>query len=148
MIDKIKNTIVSNQHFFKYAIIGISGVTVDIVSFALFVRLGIPPVIATIISTSLGIINNFLLNAFLNFKKRNKILNRFVKFYGIGLIGIIITAGLIYLLHDTLGLDPLISKLITIPPVVAVQFLLNKHISFSDRSVRKYVRSIFKNLEQ
>ena len=141
----MKNNIkdfVLNKRFIKYSAIGVSGVTLDVLTYSLLVGAGVPPVIATIFSTSLGIANNFLLNILFNFKKRDRILVRFIKFYGVGLVGIFITTVLIYLLHNILGVTPLISKLITIPPVVIVQFLLNKNVSFSDRSVRKYLHSL------
>ena len=142
MISKIKNLLL-NRLFVRYALIGVTGVGLDVLSYILFLKLGIAPVIATVLSTSVGITNNFLLNYFFNFKSRDRMLVRYIKFYSVGLTGICITAALVFILHDILGLGPLVAKLITIPPVVIIQFLLNRYISFSDRSIRKYVHSLF-----
>lgn len=141
MKDKIQHWI-TNSRFIGYSIIGVSGVILDILSYTLFVKAGVPPVVASLVSTTIGITNNFLLNSFFNFKKRDRMLVRFVKFYSVGLIGIFLTAVIIYILHDMLGVGPLISKLVTIPPIVVIQFLLNRSISFSDKSIRRYLFSV------
>lgn len=143
MINKTKDLLL-NRLFIRYALIGVTGVTLDVLSYIIFLKIGIAPVIATILSTSVGITNNFLLNYFFNFKTRDRMLVRYVKFYGVGLTGIFITAALVFILHDVLGLGPLVAKLITIPPVVIIQFLLNKKISFSDSSLRRRLKSLIK----
>lgn len=132
------------NNFVRYCIIGACGVTIDFLSYMIIVGLGMAPVLATVISTSLGITNNFLLNSYTNFNKRDRILSRFTKFYSVGLLGIGITAIIVYILHDVLGLSPLLSKVISIPPVVILQFLLNKNISFSDASLRERLLSLIK----
>lgn len=147
MIDRIK-TLLKSKVFMRYAAIGATGVLLDLLSYALLVKAGVPPVMATILSTSVGITNNFLLNYFLNFKSRSRMLVRFIKFYGVGLVGIITTAAFVFVLHDLMGLGPYVSKAITIPPVVIAQFLLNKHISFSDRSIRRFLRALLARFQK
>ncbi len=85
---------------------------------------------ANIISVSCGITNNFILNAILNFKVKDKMFIRFLRFYSIGLIGLIISSGLLYFLIDVFRMIEIISKGCTIFVVVILQYNLNKRITF------------------
>jgi putative flippase GtrA len=119
-----------------YGIIGLSGATIDIAFYYIFYHfLKIPPVVASYLSVSMGIVNNFILNTRYNFKVRDHMLRRFGHFYAIGVGGAILSSALIYLFFNIMGLPPFISKVLTIVPVVLLQYFLNKRISFKDRSV-------------
>lgn len=117
-----------------YGIIGMSGAVLDVIIFAILVNLThINPVIATLLSTSCGIINNFILNTVFNFKKRDHMVWRFSSFYGVGATGIAASALILLVFSDIFAANPNIVKLLSIPPVVLGQYVLNKHVSFSDR---------------
>lgn len=119
------------QRFLGYSLIGVVGVTLDFVSFLLLTQfLGVNYLIANSVSTSLGITNNFFLNAFLNFSVRDQLLKRFAIFYSVGILGLAISSLLLYVLIDLADLSSLIAKLITTPIVTLVQFNLNRHYSF------------------
>lgn len=121
------------HHVITYGVIGLMGAALDLIVFALLVHsTSINPAIASFISVSCGIINNFLLNAFFNFKKRDNLLYRFVTFYGVGLIGAILSSLMIWLLIYYLRMSPISAKLLTIFPVVLAQYLINKNVSFRD----------------
>lgn len=120
-----------NEKFFKYCLIGLSGATLDFVAFYILSEgFNIYYQYANIISVSLGITNNFFLNAYLNFKIRENLLSRFISFYLIGLLGLAISASLLYMLIDKLYFIPLLAKAITIFIVAVIQYSLNKSISF------------------
>jgi putative flippase GtrA len=123
-----------HRQLILYGIIGLSGATIDLLFYILFYKaLSIPPGIASFMSVSTGIINNFILNSRHNFKVSDKLLSRFVNFYSIGVGGAILSAALILFLYDLFGVNPVIAKLLTIPPVVLLQFYLNRTYSFSDK---------------
>lgn len=120
-----------------YGLIGLTGATLDFVAYLFLISvLGIPPPIASFLSVSIGITNNFFLNLKHNFKVEGGIFLRFISFYATGVVGAIISAILIYILHDLAGLDAVIAKIITIPPIVLGQFFINKKISFSDKPLK------------
>ena len=130
MID-IQAIFTRHRNFILYGLIGLTGATVDYLFYVLFYKVfGIPPEIASFLSVSIGILNNFILNAKFNFKMTDKLLKRFGSFYAIGLTGAILSSILIYVLVSWMSVDPLVAKLITIPPVVLAQFIFNKMISF------------------
>lgn len=122
-----------HRQLILYGLIGLTGATLDLVVYiALYKGLGIAPFIASFLSVSVGIMNNFGLNARYNFGKTNHLGLRFVSFYATGLAGALLSTGLILALHDGLGLGAMVAKLLTIAPVVLLQFVINKHVSFTD----------------
>lgn len=123
-----------NQHknFVKYGVIGISGVFLDFVVFFLLTNFTpIYYIAVNFVSVSMGIINNFVLNICFNFKTKNKIVNRFLSFYAIGMVGLLISSVLLYLLVEWWNINKLLSKLFVIVFVVAIQYSLNKKYSFN-----------------
>ncbi|WP_346619997.1 GtrA family protein [Blastococcus montanus] len=122
---------VRHRHFFLYQLIGVSGVLLDLVLFlVLYNVVGLHEQIATAISTSAGITNNFLLNSYLNFRKRDGMLRRFARFYSVGLLGIALVAVLLLVFHTWLGVDANVVKVVSMPIVAVFQFVLNKRWSF------------------
>lgn len=112
----------------RYGVIGVTGVVIDLIIFALLIRAGMIPVLATTISTLVGITNNYTWNSLLNFRLKLSG-QRGAKFLTVGLVGLATSAGLLQMLI-TLGVDPLTAKWILIPAVVVGQFLANKFWTF------------------
>src|SRR5688572_241577 len=104
---QLPSLIKNNRNFIQYVIIGLSGVVLDFVSFIILHKvLGWDPIVANVVSTSLGITNNFTLNALYNFKKRDNLLARFLLFYSVGIAGLLLSTVILRVLHDSIGLDP------------------------------------------
>ncbi len=119
------------RSFVLYQLIGVSGVLLDLVLFlGLYNALGVHEQIATVLSTSAGITNNFLLNSYLNFRRRDGMLRRFARFYTVGLFGIALVAALLVVFHTWMGIDANIVKVASMPVVAVLQFFLNKRWSF------------------
>jgi putative flippase GtrA len=126
-----KKHVVKRKQFILYVVIGLSGVIIDYLAYAIGVKvLGLGFLIANFISISLGIINNFALNTRFNFKVKDRLLTRFALFYGVGLLGLILSEILLVLFHYELGFGLLIAKLLTLPFVLFGQYVLNKYYSF------------------
>lgn len=119
------------EKFIKYCIIGASGVFLDLTVFYLLnKKLGIYYQFVNIFSVSCGITNNFLLNAFFNFKTRDKLIIRYIQFYAVGLVGIGTSAVLLYIFVEVLNVEVMISKGIIMVIVAVIQYLLNKTFTF------------------
>lgn len=119
------------KHFIKYAMIGITGVSIDMVMFyVLNKNVGMHYQLSNVISVSCGITNNFLLNAFFNFKMKDRLLIRFFQFYSIGLFGLLISAGLLYLFVEHFLILEIVAKIMTVGVVTIIQFNLNKIFTF------------------
>lgn len=113
----------------RYALIGVCGVTLDMVLFALLVDVSLLPVVATVVSTSAGIANNYVLNARYNFGTTVDLVSG-RRFVTVGLLGLVVAAVSLQVLV-VLGLGALSAKLVSLPVVLAGQFLANKNWSFA-----------------
>ena len=85
---------------------------------------------ANIISIHVGIFTSFILNRSLNFKVKDRTPQRFLSFYAVGLTGLGISEGMLYLMVTLGGMNEVVCKLISIVVVALIQFLLNKYITF------------------
>lgn len=119
------------RHLVLYGIIGCGCVAVDFVVFGILTYF-FPEyyIIANVASVHCGIICSFLLNRHFNFKIKNKTIIRFFIFYTVGLLGLLISSGLLYLMIDVWGMHVLFVKLVTIMIVTLFQFILNKNVTF------------------
>ena len=121
------------RNFILYCLIGCSGCLIDFLLYVLFTKyLNVHYMLANILSVSFGIINNFFLNYYLNFKTRDNMTLRMLSFYGIGIVGFLCSNGLLFLLVQMIGFSHISSKLATILFVTLIQFCLNKSISFKE----------------
>jgi len=124
----------NNEKIFKqmvlYGVFGLIAAVVDFLVFS-FVN-GLPvvnnPVIGNIAGSTTGFVLSFSLNTVFNFKKKNKLLRRFLSYFTICLVGMLISSTAIYLLQDTMNISGL--KIICIAVVAFIQFVLNKVITF------------------
>jgi len=129
----INNNLTKHRQFILYAGIGLVGVTIDYIAYAIGVKvIGLGLLTANLISVSLGIINNFILNTKYNFKKKDNILLRFCLFFIVGLCGLLISDLLLIAFHYWLNFSPLISKLMTLPFVLIIQYVVNKLVTFGN----------------
>lgn len=120
-----------NRNFILYVLIGLSGATIDFLAYLVLNKvLGIAPALASFLSVSLGIVNNFIINSRHNFRVNDRMWFRFANFYSIGLGGALLSVVLIFIMYNILGVDSVWAKVLTIPPVVLVQYFLNVKFSF------------------
>lgn len=92
------------------------------------------PEIASIIGNVVGFIFTFTTNTFWNFKAKGKFLVRAVSYGGITLLGMGISTLCIHLLKDTMNFALL--KLLVLIFVSAIQFVLNKLITYNDKIIK------------
>ena len=123
----------NNTQLIKYGIIGCLCVGFDFSIYWLLVEIGaVYYLLANIISIHCGIFTSFFLNRHFTFKVKNKTLIRFFSFYIVGVTGLAISSGLLFVLVEKIELNELVSKAFTVVVVAVIQFLLNKYISFRD----------------
>lgn len=138
LVKRVKSLILAYRELIGYCLIGGSGVIVDFSVFTLFQAVfGLHYQGANFISFSVANLSNFLLNAFLNFKVKDRLLVRFFGFYGVGLFSWFLSANLLYIFFERLGISVYIAKMITLVLVTAVQFTLNKFVTFRKRGAQK-----------
>ncbi|MBR6842249.1 MAG: GtrA family protein [Prevotella sp.] len=119
------------HHLVLYGIIGSFSSGLDFLIYTLLVQLvGLQYIVANCISVIAGISTSFYLNRNYNFKVKDHTKRRFSIFLTVGLCGLVMSNLILYLCIDNLGMDKLISKLLSIVLVVFFQFLVNKYLTF------------------
>jgi len=118
------------RQLFLYGVIGGLSAFVDFCVYTLLCRAGVSYLVSNVISVHCGIICSFLLNRSYNFKVKDKAKLRFLSFYIIGLMGLAISSGMLYLAISYYHFNEIHSKILTIVVVALFQFILNKFITF------------------
>ncbi len=119
------------MHLIRYSCIGVLCATVDFLLFTSLMRwTGGDYQLINVVSVCVAISLSFLLNAYLNFKRTDRLFKRFCTFFSVGLLGLLISAIALYILVDLLLLSTTYAKLISIVFVTLVQFTLNRLYSF------------------
>lgn len=130
----VKNLIFQNRQFLLYCVIGLSGTTLDFGLFSLLLRTGLLESshyqAANAISYASGTLLSFILNARFNFRVTDRIAQRLVCFFGVALVGLAISAGLLHWLVADCGFNKYLSKLATLFVIMLVQYNLNRWFSF------------------
>jgi putative flippase GtrA len=126
-----RELIKDNVHFIKYSLIGVVGVTLDMVLFVFVTRwLLWPYLLANAISVGVGITNNFFFNAYFNFKTTDKLWQRYASFFAVGLFGLLLSSFFLFVLVNIALFSLITAKVLTIGLVAVAQYVLNKNITF------------------
>lgn len=115
---------------FLYCIIGLASAGTDTFFFWLFVyKFTIYSIVANCMSVFIGICISFTLNLNINFKTKDRVFKRYLSFLTVGIFGMVISTGIIAL-GEHFRWNILWTKIETIIIVSAIQFVLNKFVSF------------------
>lgn len=130
MLATIQNWLFGSQ-MGKYLVIGGMASALDVGVFVLLYEfVGFSAIASHSISIPLSAIYSFTCNAFLNFKKTDKLLLRFFSFSVVVFLGYLLGAAVILLVDDVMGFGGTIGKLASLPLVFFFQYFLNARISF------------------
>ncbi len=134
IVTTIKQLYSRFRNLILYGLIGGFCAGLDFAIYTLLCHFEVMPYLwANVISIHVGIFCSFFLNRSFNFKVKDKTPLRFLSFYIIGLIGLAISEGILYLMVDWAQWNELVSKLVSIVVVALVQFCLNKFITFKTK---------------
>lgn len=121
----------------RYLVIGGGAVVLDVGLFLLADRVfGWHPVLSNTFSTAVAVIASFLANSYGNFRVTDRLWLRFLSFAVVSGAGWLLSTAIIWIAVDIAGLDPVVAKILTLLPVVALQYSLNKKITFAPSTGR------------
>lgn len=124
----------SLKTFLKFAIVGSSGVVVNLGFFTVFLMLGANKYLASPIAIEISIISNFLLNNYWTFSSRNikdRIRVRGLKFNAVSLVSLGVSYGTFIGMSMLFPqLPPQIHQLVGIVPATLVNYFLNSYWTF------------------
>lgn len=127
----MRETFLRNRQFILYCVIGVSGVTLDFLVYSLLLKTGtLQYQAANALGYTSGTLLSFFLNARFNFKVQDRLAARLLSFCLVAFLGWAASAGTLYLLVNRAGLGKYVSKLAALAIVVALQYNLNRLISF------------------
>ncbi len=118
------------RELFLYGVIGASTAALDVLLFKVFRTVGIPLLIANFMSVSIAVGSSFILNAKYNFKKTDNLHKRAAKFFSIGYFGWLIQSIILWVGVDHMGFQETYVKLFAVIVAAAIQYVLNKFLTF------------------
>jgi putative flippase GtrA len=122
-----------HRHLLKYLLIGGAASALDVLLFMLFYNIvGTPALVAHSISVPSAVLFSFIVNARHNFRTSDHMALRLLSFVVVCTIGYLSGFGVIELARQQ-GLDANIGKIISLPVVFALQYVLNSRITFYKR---------------
>lgn len=137
----VKDFLFQKRQFILYCVIGATCTGIDLGIFSVLVKTGVlKPLLAgtkihdyqlaNFISYTCGTLCSFFLNAHFNFRMTDRMAQRLASFLIVGFIGYLASAGLLHVLVEHFKFNEYLAKAATLVVVVAIQYNLNKLISF------------------
>jgi putative flippase GtrA len=121
--------------FFRYLLCGGIGVVVDLIIFLFFLELGVWYQYSNGIGYLAGTFASFFLNRIFTFSNSSKILKRFASFLFVASLGFATSIFMLWLLVDSLMINAQLAKILTLPIVIFIQYILNKNITFNNKVI-------------
>lgn len=124
------------KHVVKYFVIGATASAIDVGLFLiLFNVVHTTPLMAHSISVPTSVLFSFIINARHNFHTADHMVLRLISFAAVATIGYAVGYGIIKF-SMSIGLDANVGKILSLPVVFALQYLLNSRITFKRTSAR------------
>jgi putative flippase GtrA len=121
--------------FVKYAFFGSLGATVDMTMYVILIYLHFHALIANSLSTLVGISTSYLLNSRITFNRDRYVAKEAFGFVSVGLLGLLFSNLIIGLLLNFELLSSINAKILTLPLVAVLQFLINKNLTFKTQNL-------------
>lgn len=123
--------------FLRFCTVGLGNTAVDFTIFFLLTSVGLPYLVAQVISFSAGIANSFLLNRKWTFRVHRKTnISDVAKFVLINGLSLLLTSSLLYVLHDVNHLNLWLGKVISAGCGIVITFLGSRLWVFADNQTR------------
>lgn len=137
-----------DRRFVLFALVGLSGVVVNMLVFQMLMMIGAPAMWAGLFSALTAMTSNFFLNDAYTWpgEKQGRASTRFVKFGVVSSFGIVISQTVLFLLHVKLGMPALFSNAMGIVIATGWNFLMNQSWTWrqaeaSSDSAKRYGRT-------
>lgn len=138
MIKLLKKLPKGHRQFVKFCIVGTISLFVNMLAYAILTRFAhLYYLVADISAYTIALIGSYAMNKTFTFKnKQKKIAAQFTKYAGVYLIGMVLSASLLYVFVNNLGLYDLSAKILIIGIITIWNFFGSKFLIF-DRDEKK-----------
>lgn len=134
MIKKLLTIYRSNPIWRQLLLYGLIGGTCAMIDFGIFSLcnhfLSLDPLVANIIGCVVGMLCSFFLNYYLNFKANSHFVRRLLSFLTVGTLGLLFSELIMHVGANLLSANEYLVKICSVFLVAALQFVLNKFITF------------------
>lgn len=132
-MELIRNLFIRYRNLVLYGIIGVFCTLIDYSIFYWFTNMFmLTYIFANIISVTSGLTLSFILNRTYNFKVKDQVFKRFIIFYSTGMLGLLISTGILIILIDMMEIQQEMAKVLSIVVVVMMQYLFNRFVTFKE----------------
>ena len=121
------------MQFFIYSLLGSIGMLSDFAIFYVIVELDVSYQIAHAIGFAAGPAISFRLQRRITFRVQDRVLFRLILFFVVAGTGYASAAVMLWFFVELSGFNILYSKLMTLPIVALLQYLLNRNITFQTK---------------
>lgn len=120
-----------NQQFIKFIIVGGLSALIDLSVIYYLASLGFSDFISVTFGFIFGLLGNYFMHALYTFETRKLYIASGMKFAIVVGINYVITLACISLLTNTLGINLIAAKIVSLPFIAINGYLLSKHWVFS-----------------
>ena len=131
MINLIKKLFFKYEKFIKFAIVGFGNLFISLVTYYLLVFFSINYQIANIGGFITGSLNGYIWNKLWVFKENKQNIISIIKFYSTYLATWLLSAVLLYIWIEVIGISDKIAPVINIFITTPINYLLNKYWVFN-----------------
>lgn len=131
MIKFVKKNIVKYEKFIKFSMVGFGNLFVSLVTYYILVSFSINYQIANIGGFITGSINGYIWNKLWVFKEKKQNINSIIKFYATYLSTWLLSALLLYIWVEKMGISDKIAPVINVFITTPINYFLNKYWVFN-----------------
>ncbi|MGD6991064.1 GtrA family protein [Sutcliffiella horikoshii] len=125
------------KRLLKFGTVGVFNTLITFVSFTILYFLGFNYLVANVIGYCLGVMNSYYWNKKWVFQDNRKTVSIFYKFIAVNLLTLGIQTLFLFLLVNTMGLQPVLANLGSIGASLFINYFLNaKWTFFQEQNVR------------
>jgi putative flippase GtrA len=127
----VKKFLLQKKQFLLYCLIGGCGTVLSSIAFTLLLKFaGMNYQAANAIAYAVGTALSFVLNVRYNFRIGDRPVLRCISFFGVALVGLAVSAGILRLLIGKFGCNEYLAYFASLVVIVVLQYNLNRRLSF------------------
>jgi putative flippase GtrA len=117
--------------FASFAFFGLFAAGVDLCIYGILIWIGMNPLVSNLISSSIGILLNYVLVSSFTFDVDYRNMRNFFVFFGVAIVVLFLSSIFLSTLINQLRVNPFLAKLLTLPISAVTKYVLNRKYTFT-----------------
>ena len=111
----------------RFIITGFTSMAVDLAALHLLLRAGVEQFVAVAIAFLVGVVVNLVMHKFFTFRDSPSLTApQVMRYLAVVAINLSVTEAVVWWATSVMGLDPLVGKILSLPPVLVLGFTLSR----------------------